>query len=121
MSLPAATARRSFAKRCACSWMNFPDDTEADGAAAIVVREAVAVARSQVVRRREPRAAAHLAGCTIAVETRGAVARCATVRIAPAVLHPLEHVADHVVQAEGIRRESADRRALHVAVVAGEH
>lgn len=55
-----------------------------------------------------PGTATRNAQATIAGEPGRAVGRRAVVAVVPAILHPLPHVAVHVVQSEPVRRERPD-------------
>src|SRR6185369_3077889 len=71
----------------------------------------VAVARggADQARRIAPRAAAQDAALAIAGAPRRAVERAADVELVPAILDPFPDIAEHVVEAEGVRREARNR------------
>ena len=63
-----------------------------------------------MLRKKEPSAAAHDAQIAIATACPGAtVTWSASIVVMPAVLHPLRHIAVHVMQAKGIGRKTAHR------------
>src|SRR6266571_5346494 len=99
-------------------------NAEADDVITQHRRKAVAQRRTQVARVVQPRAAAQDAAVRIAaLFPRLAGQRRAFVGVVHHVLHPLPHIAVHVVQAPGVGREFAGRcgalavHALRAAVV----
>ena len=87
-----------------------PPDTEAAGAALIAGGAGAAVRRAEVPRIVAPGAAAQNAGSARSGSCRS-VSRCAIVIRGPAILHPLIHVAVHVMETEGVRCITADWRS----------
>src|SRR5262249_48000466 len=89
-----------------------PGDSEAEIAAPIAGSARDAVRRAEGVRS-APGPAADDTELTIATLDPGrAIRRCILVVAVGAILSPLEHVADHVVEPEMARSKGAERRRL---------
>src|SRR5262245_43776236 len=110
---------RNSTRRCARTCSELPRDAKTEiEEPAVSGHEAVAVRDAGDLRVADPGPAAGDPQATIAALARSAVrGRALVVRI-PAVLHPLPDVADHIVQAEAVRVEAADRRGLFAAPAA---
>ena len=78
----------------------------------------MAVGRAEVLRIKEPGTAANDTAATVTSPPRRAVRGCTLVAVVEAILHPFPDVAVHVVEAERIGGERADRRRLLVVPLA---
>src|SRR6202042_2933088 len=94
---------------------------ETDTGAAVVALEAIPIRGADEVGLREPGAAAQFVLGAVAGGLCRSVNGCALVVIGPAILGPLENVAEHVVQAERVFFKRSHRRRLHEFVGAGQH
>src|ERR1700689_922582 len=118
---PRRPSERAFARDgFGCLWVDFSDQSEAHATAAVARGEAVSVSSAHERGGTEPRTTAHLMLRAIAVAARRAIGGRAGIVIPPTVLRPLEHVAQHVVEAKRIRLERADRRRVDIAVITGK-
>src|SRR5579863_7167071 len=97
------------------------NQAETDAGAAVVGVESIPIGSPDEVRLREPGTAAQFVLGAIARGLCRSVNGCALVVICPAILGPLENVAEHVVQAEGVCSKRTHRRRLHEFVRTGQH
>ena len=91
-----------------------PDEVEP-----IIRVDPAAGGRAAAVRIEEPRPAAQHLRLSIAQSSPNtAIIRRAVVILMIRILTPFPHVSQHVIQAEGVRLESANRRGHGIAVIA---
>ena len=96
-----------------------PGDTESKGEEPAPDPERAAARRAQDAGPVVPGAAAHHTTGTVAGTPHAPVVRGSPVAVVPAVLRPLEHVAQHVVKTKRVRLEQAHQRRPNVAVRTG--
>src|SRR5688572_19617060 len=97
--------RRQAMRADSTTIADFPHEAEADGTGLVAGFEAIAIGGPHVRRRREPRAAARLVLRAVALWCRGALRGRLGVVGTPAILRPLEHVAECVGEPERVWRE----------------
>lgn len=93
-----------------------PDETKAEAAEAVHRVVSNAASGADVLRFDEPCPAPAGAQLASACRPRGAVLRRPFVVLVVAILRPLPDVAQHVVEAHGVRFEAAHRRGIRVAI-----
>src|SRR5271155_1918987 len=99
------------------SWLDVSNQSNSYAAGPVIRSEMVSVIGAHIGRGTEPGAPSKLVLGAIAVCARRSVDRRAGIIRVPAILSPLEDVAQHVVETKWVGFERTDRCRVDVAII----